>query len=327
MKIEIAKPEKMALSGKALLRSIQNQSIPVLDLFVREAVQNSLDAAKPGKKFVKVEMITGIFRKENLLDQLEESSGFKRKFLDSRYEFIAIKDSNTEGLTGSLDFRKADNDDLGNLNKLVYSIGQAQQQSGSGGAWGLGKTVYYRVGCGLVFFYSRIKIKSGYEERLAACFVEDEEKRDTILPSCARGLRKCGVAWWGKKISAYSDNTEPVTNPGEIRDILDIFGIEPYSGTETGTTTIIPFVNKKRVLQDNIVYDSNARYGAWLNSIEDYLRISLQRWYAPRLDNPSYPYGKNIRGGGCCLQAYVNRERIEREDFAPLFKLINKMYR
>ena len=37
----------MTESGSSLLRLIQNQNIPVLDLLVREAFQNSLDAGDP----------------------------------------------------------------------------------------------------------------------------------------------------------------------------------------------------------------------------------------------------------------------------------------
>ena len=33
----------------------------------------------------------------------------------------------------------------------------------------------------------------------------------------------------------------------------------------------------------------------WRNSIEEYLKIAIQRWYAPRLNNSRYPYGKYLR--------------------------------
>ena len=45
MRIEIAEHGRMTESGSSLLRLIQNQDIPLLDLLVRESVQNSLDAA------------------------------------------------------------------------------------------------------------------------------------------------------------------------------------------------------------------------------------------------------------------------------------------
>ncbi len=43
MKIEIAKQARMSERGNSLLRLIQNNELPILDLLVRESVQNSLD--------------------------------------------------------------------------------------------------------------------------------------------------------------------------------------------------------------------------------------------------------------------------------------------
>ena len=44
MHIEIAEFGKMSQSGNSLLNLIQNNDLPILDLLVREAMQNSLDA-------------------------------------------------------------------------------------------------------------------------------------------------------------------------------------------------------------------------------------------------------------------------------------------
>ena len=55
MKIEIAEPGRMTQSGSSLLRLIQNNKTPVLDLLVRESIQNSLDAHKADAKSVTVE--------------------------------------------------------------------------------------------------------------------------------------------------------------------------------------------------------------------------------------------------------------------------------
>ena len=47
MNIKLLKLGWMTTSGSSLLRMMQNASTPVLDLIVRESIQNSLDAAKP----------------------------------------------------------------------------------------------------------------------------------------------------------------------------------------------------------------------------------------------------------------------------------------
>ena len=74
MEIEIAKHDRMSESGSSLLRLIQNNNIPLLDLLVRESVQNSLDAAKDNTKSVKVDFITGKFNSDSLNSHFEKIS-------------------------------------------------------------------------------------------------------------------------------------------------------------------------------------------------------------------------------------------------------------
>lgn len=157
MKIEIAEPGRMTQSGSSLLRLIQNNNMPVLDLLVRESIQNSLDASNGVSDHVKVEFITGKFetRKFNAhLEGVEEK--LNNLIKDSESIFLAIKDSNTSGLTGKMHYDQVESNDYGNLLKLVYEISKPQESIGAGGSWGLGKTIYFRVGIGLVVYYSRV---------------------------------------------------------------------------------------------------------------------------------------------------------------------------
>lgn len=50
MYIEIAEPGRMSQSGSSLLKLIQNNYMPTLDLLVRESIQNSLDAFDKNNK-------------------------------------------------------------------------------------------------------------------------------------------------------------------------------------------------------------------------------------------------------------------------------------
>ena len=47
-------------------------------------------------------------------------------------KYIAIRDSNTTGLTGPMDYSEVKNNDYGNLLKLVYEISKQQTKEGSG---------------------------------------------------------------------------------------------------------------------------------------------------------------------------------------------------
>lgn len=322
MRIEIAKPERMSQSGSSLLRLIQNNDMPVLDLLVRESVQNSLDASKEDVRYVDVEYLTGVFESSKLSRELDGiSEALQNKYPEHYYEYIAVRDSNTVGLTGETNYKNVKNNKYGNLLKLIYEISKPQENEGAGGSWGLGKTVYFRIGIGMVIYYSRIINKYGqYESRLAASFVEDENRSDAIIPAY-RGYSKRGIAWWGDLIE--ENRTQPVTDESYIDSFLGVFGISPYLGEQTGTTIIIPYIDKEKLLTNNQVEYLDSKEEPiipyWCKSLEDYLSIAVQRWYAPRLNNQYYPYGAYLR-------IRINGNGLALDQMEPVFRVIQGLY-
>ena len=322
MKIEIAEPGRMTQTGSSLLKLIQNNNMPVLDLLVRESIQNSLDARKEDSKYVEVDYITGQFASDKLSAELEGiTEPLKYKYPLEKYDFLAIKDSNTVGLTGEMDYKKVKNNEYGNLLKLIYEICKPQEAEGAGGSWGLGKTVYFRIGMGLVIYYSRIKNEQGqYESRLAASFVENETKTDAMIP-VYKGQTKRGIAWWGESVE--ENVTQPISNETYITRFLGIFGVEKYQGEETGTTIIIPFINAEQLLSNNQIEYLDGKEEAlipyWCHKLEDYLTIAVQRWYAPRLNNKFYT-------NGAFLRTKINQVGIAYDSMEPVFKVIQALY-
>lgn len=322
MKIEIAEPGRMTQTGSSLLKLIQNNNTPVLDLLVRESVQNSLDARKANAKYVDVEYSTGKFDSGALNRELEGiSDAINNRFPRKEYDYIAIGDSNTVGLTGEMDYKKVKDNKYGNLLKLIYEICKPQDAEGAGGSWGLGKTVYFRIGIGLVIYYSRIINDNGrFEERLAASYVEDETKPNALLP-VYKGQAKRGIAWWGDRIE--ENVTQPITNSNYIKSILNIFGIKPYEKEMTGTTIIIPYVDTDKLLSNNQIEYLDSKDDPivpyWCHSIEEYLKIAVQRWYAPRLNNPYYSYGAYLR-------TRINGVGISKDSMEPVFKVTQALY-
>ncbi len=317
MQIEYGEHGRMSESGSSLLRLIQNQNMPVLDLLVRECVQNSLDAAKPGTAAVQVDFLVGSFASRQLSRHLEGiTARLNMQFPREQADFIAVRDRGTVGLTGPVRYGDVTDNRFGNLLKLVYEISKAQQNEGAGGSWGLGKTVYYRVGIGLVLYYSRICQDGRYQSRLAACLVEDETGRNALLNE--KGVRR-GIAWWGKK-DWPRNSTIPVDSEQEIAGILNIFGIPPYRDTETGTTVIIPWIRPEALL--NEAYPVNASRNSrppWAGRVDSYLRTAVQRWYAPRLYNRRYGHGPYLR-------ATVNGKPAGQQ-MMPAFQAIQDLYR
>ncbi|TDW25066.1 hypothetical protein EDD63_1067 [Breznakia blatticola] len=320
MKIDVLRNGRMQQTGSSLFRAIQNNKLPTLDLLTREVVQNSLDASDLSKKYVDFGVLAGDFNSKEFLIHLDElNNSFSLKYPLDRYRFLAFSDKNTVGLTGPLsDDEVTESNKAGNLLKLIYHIMKPQEQEGAGGSWGLGKTVYFRVGIGMVLYYSRVKLSNGqYQQRLAVTLVENE-KEDTFIPK-DKYKNYAGITWWGKR---YKDTGEtcPITDDEEINEILHCFNITPYFGEETGTIILIPYVNDEDLLNNahQIYSDNDTRY-PWTNSLGAYFRVAIQRWYGPRVNNINYQYGPFLR-------VSINRNVLSENDILPLFKIIKELY-
>ena len=312
MKIELYSADKLSQKGSTLKKMIQNNNMPILDLLVRESIQNSLDA-KDGSsrsRYVEVGYNVGVFDVKKLDRELEDVSLLNNPHWGNRY--LSISDKHTVGLTGKYDDKKS------NLYKLVFGIMDAQQAAGAGGAWGIGKTVYFRIGVGMVIYYSRIKSENGFKSLLTAAFVEDETADSAILPA-VKG-HKYGIAWWGEKVSPRSSSIRETCRLSTICRVLDAFGITPYQGNETGTVIIIPFIDEASLLNNNQPAREAGNPGPyWLKNMKDFLRVSVQKWYSARLNNKSYPYGKYLHVSIC-------GKVISPDDMDPFFKLTQQLY-
>ena len=120
LKINNLVKSSFTLTGSNVLKLIMDQGIPEIDLFVRESLQNSLDAVKDECDCVKVSYFTGSFDSIKLANKLETiNQELIRKYKKPYYNFLAIKDTNTKGLLGSHIYKKGENN---NLYSLVYDI-------------------------------------------------------------------------------------------------------------------------------------------------------------------------------------------------------------
>lgn len=320
--------------GSVTLKSLQNDNVPELDLLVREAIQNSSDASlsQPGPVFA-VNFTARTFCPAKFNSYLTDIEDYlNARFPGDCAHFLEIRDVMTSGLTGHT--KKADikKEDHGNFFKLIYDTGKRQTQSGAGGNWGFGKSVYYRVGIGIVIFYSRIKIDTGYESRLIVTLVEDESRKNpdgtdaTILNRLE--TKSAGKAWWGIRVG---EDLLPITDEEFINPVLDTFGLKPFKGTETGTSVIIPYIDPQKLLADVIPADAEIRDDVrehletvWTTELTDYLRLAIQKWYAPKIQNTEL---RNIIGcNKKMLIASVNGVSMQRQKMLPFFRLVQELY-
>lgn len=329
---EILKTDYAVSYGSVTLSSLQNDSVPDTDLLVREAIQNSSDAAIGLEgKFYRVGFQTGTFVPAALNTYL---TGIE-EYLNARYpssiaEYIEIRDTCTSGLTGAIRKSEIKKDDHGNFFKLIYDTGKKQTKITAGGNHGLGKSVYYRVGIGIVIFYSRIQKEDKFESRLIITLVEDENKKNadgtdaTILNHVEPN--SAGKAWWGFR---EGEDLLPLTDEEFIVLLLQVFGLTPFKGTETGTAIIIPYINSANLLSQVIPPEAEIKDDVkdhlktvWLSSLADYLRLSIQRWYAPKIHNreiSGFPDQK-------WLSVTVNKVPIQKQSLLPVFDLTQELY-
>lgn len=274
--------QSMSQDGDAILRSLQNKSLPVIDLMVRESLQNSLDAGLKDKAETIVDFKTGTFSNIELAQHFEGITDTLEEKYTNNPEFLAVMDKNTTGLTG--DYKSNDGNILNksNFHKLVFGIGKNQEADGAGGSWGLGKTSYFRLGVGLVIYYTRVKLPNQeYEERLIASLIESPKQSSRLLPENGRG-----IAWWGEYAEDDTSNRIlPITDKENIEDILNIFDIPRYKENETGTSIIIPYVGSNELYATEIEEDDLM---PWQYDYDSEIRMAVQRWYSPRLMNMQY---------------------------------------
>lgn len=316
--------------GSGALKALQNDNLPEIDLLVREAIQNSSDAALGivAERF-DVNFNVGQFNPvvfNATLHSLE--SILNKRYSGKSEDFLEIRDMRTSGLTGHVRLSELDREDHGNYFKLVFDTGKEQTASDSGeagGSWGYGKSVYYRVGIGLVIFYSQIAIGDLFEERLIFSLTEHETDSTSLLKEI--NPDSIGRAWWGKRDPQNANELLPVTDSTEIQGILDIFGLKRFKPGQTGTAVIIPYIDKERLLNgilpdDCGISDEEKSMCTWKDNIVEYLELAIEKWYAPKIFNKHLLQFSEQKW----LAVKVNRNAIKDDTMRPFFQLVQELY-
>ena len=299
--IERSQPGKNTVNSDFILKSLNDFDQKPIDTFVREGLQNCLDAHIPKIKKIHVNIdIKDCYSAPftNLLDASTQKNLHRLKF-PAKHSLLVLQDAGTTGLDGDLS---------PNLNskfeKLVYTLGDGKKETGLGGSHGLGSTIFYKMGAGFVAYYSRVKNSKGHlESRFAIACIEPKEK-----PNITKS--KNGVAWWGTNNS--SGDSSPVTDPKSVKLIIEgLLGKDPYGENETGTTIIIPFFRKKEILGNE-----KAEIPAWERNVPDAIRMAIQRWYGNRLtESKQLP----------TLKIAINGKTLAQENIRPVFHELQKL--
>lgn len=280
---------QMSVKANMVLKVLKTgSSLSLIDILVRESVQNSLDAGRNdfegftefyfdtveyndsddlinALSFLKQEKPDHVFQR--LIDRIERSNA----------SAIILSDKGTTGLSGPVkydDNEWHDNNIRKNFANLVYELGQNHGAEMAGGSFGFGKSIYYRISeAGLVMYYSR----SAEGERLAFCMISKEEQEASQLST--------GICWWGET-SEYKGikYAVPVTDPAKIGEVFDSLkmGKIRLKENETGTSISI-FGLGLNFLRENVneTEESEIQYNSQL--LKKKFEEAVQKWYWPRM--------------------------------------------
>lgn len=217
------------------------------ELLVRETAQNSWDA----RRTELTTPVTMSFEVSTLErgDQIHQSfADFFAAFLASRSErkrrveglsvlgerlkakelvVLHVRDVGTWGLGGPLDATvEVKEKGTDRYVKFMLNIGDANQDQAAGGAFGLGRSVFWRMSdCRTVIVYSRCMTGKAVESRLVGLTLTKKFVLD--------GMNHTGRHWWTGK-----DAGRPIIGP-DADAWARRLGIRPYGSGETGTTMIV----------------------------------------------------------------------------------------
>ena len=295
------------LKGSKALELIMDNKTPKVDLLVREAIQNSADATLKTEQFCHIKFDRKRFSNAKLTTFIE---GYDERLLDEfghgESEALAISDSHTSGLLGE-PYETPGKPN--NLYKLVYAFLESDKGENSGGSWGIGKSVYFRYGRGIVFYYSCTYENGFYNHKLVGAMLEDEQSPNRIIDDVEKYL---GVAFIGRWARGEDGNYRslPITDTSFISEFLRVFGLSLYQNGQTGTVIIIPYFDADSLLSGKINEDE----APWDNDFNENLSMAVQRWYFPRISNQSIKQ---------YIEVFINGNRVE---LIPFFDKLQQLY-
>jgi hypothetical protein len=232
------------VAAEGILNQLGRPGLDLLTLLIRETVQNSRDARLSEKETVQftVEGRTLTVQQLDFLrnvvlvtppGNLRLQETFSSSASDG-LQILVISDRGTTGLNGPIRANTPD-DSSGSRNfvNFFFNTGQSKGQQFSGGTYGYGKSILYRVSqVHTICVYTRCQANGMLESRFMAAALDphDQEKQ-------AGYRRYTGRSWWGR-LNSNDGVLEPVIGQ-EADQIARELGLPPFMENEQGTTCMI----------------------------------------------------------------------------------------
>lgn len=224
------------------------------DALVREAIQNSLDAAVPGEK-VRI-IISFCHPKQRLLPSKteeylkglqahlggENAGLIDRPQLNEPMDFMLIEDFGTRGLEGDIKGDEDIGEETGKpKNDFFYfwrNIGRAVEGTTARGRWGLGKTVFQAASRINSFF--GVTVRRSDPRRLLM-------GQSVLKIHKSEGRKYAPYGYYGTFEEAFA---LPVHDPNHVDSFCADFDL--YRSTEPGLSVIIPYPEREILVKDVI---------------------------------------------------------------------------
>lgn len=209
-----------------------------LETVIRETVQNSWDASRPGQApeyRIHLRQLSGSQRsilREAIFGDLPtrvDHDGQLRKTLSRKLLSLEISDFGTTGLGGSVDPRELSRpNESTDFADFMRNIGTPRDTELGGGTYGYGKTSLYRLSsCATVIVYTHTIFRTRRVQRLMACRLGDSFE---IRSGKNRG-KYTGRHWWGRAGG-------PVESSEAVK-IAEGLGLAARGPSDLGTTIMI----------------------------------------------------------------------------------------
>lgn len=232
--------QRVAAEGSTASEGIRRQlgkpKLDPLTVLIREAAQNSCDAALPGTRDVNFDVHIRALSGRRLQNWREfllpEPAGSTLGLADAMTRephILTIADRGTSGLGGPL---RADESPLdgerADFVKFIRNVGERKDVDLGGGSYGFGKGILYNVSrCHVIVADSRCVYRGRLQRRLIGAAMGDGFE--------SGGVRYTGRHWLGVDESGIAQ----ALLDDEADAMAAALGLPGFSGEETGTTIAI----------------------------------------------------------------------------------------
>ncbi|MFG1872293.1 hypothetical protein [Micromonospora arborensis] len=249
-------PASGGIDARSARRTLGTYSMDFWELFLRETLQNSWDAAtgdRPVHFCIDGWRLTAA-QLQNLRLLLPGAD------LDApELRVLTVTDSGTRGLGGPTRADRVGEDDPRDFVDLVRNVGRHPDKGFAGGTYGYGKAVLFEASSiGTVVMFTRVRTTTGVQCRLIGMALTD--------PYRAERRQYTGRHWWGVPDNAVG--VEPVTGPTAER-MARALGLTrlPEDSTGTSIMVIAPRTEQERLSEVIAVMADTATRYAWANVV------------------------------------------------------------